>query len=303
MTPFQFVSRVKKGDIPAVSLFIGQESYNRRLCREALVKALKLEAEIHDSAETSLAAIIDDARALSLFASERLIILTGAETFLPRSLRGAAAAEEDDDEGGGSTGDESVLASYVKDPTPGVTLILEATRWDLEGEEKAKSERVRKFYSAIPDAVEFRKFDLAGARVELDRIAKAANLQIEPAAAEQLVEALAGDVARIAVEVEKLSLFGKPITAAELPALVPDARQSTIFALVAAIGRRDRAKSLEALDSLVREGEYLPLALTFHGTGREGRRAAHVLSGTKPFPAAGHAHVGRTRRTGDLHGD
>ena len=91
-------------------------------------------------------------------------------------------------------------------------------------------------------------------------------MKLDPAAAEALVEALAADVARIAVELEKLSLYGKPITADELPLLVPDARQSTIFALVNALGRRDRARSLETLDALVREGEYLPLALTFLAT-------------------------------------
>jgi DNA polymerase-3 subunit delta len=44
---------------------------------------------------------------------------------------------------------------------------------------------------------------------------------------------------------------------------VPDARSTTIFALVNALGRRDRALSLEILDTLTREGEYLPLALAF----------------------------------------
>src|SRR5207248_10517490 len=51
-----------------------------------------------------------------------------------------------------------------------------------------------------------------------------------------------------------------------LPLLVPDARQSTIFALVNALGRKDRARSLATLDALVRESEYLPLALTFLAT-------------------------------------
>ena len=67
-------------------------------------------------------------------------------------------------------------------------------------------------------------------------------------------------------KIEKLSLYGKPVTAEDLPLLVPDARQSTIFALVNALGRRDRARALETLDALVREGEYLPLALTFLAT-------------------------------------
>ena len=50
------------------------------------------------------------------------------------------------------------------------------------------------------------------------------------------------------------------------PALVPDAQAANIFALVAALGRGDRTKALEILDTLAREGEYMPLALTFLAT-------------------------------------
>ena len=114
--------------------------------------------------------------------------------------------------------------------------------------------------------MEFHRVSVDEARGELDRIARAAGVKLDPAAAEALVEALAADVGRIAIEIEKLSLYGKPITADDLPLLVPDARQSTIFALVNALGRRDRARSLDTLDALVREGEYLPLALTFLAT-------------------------------------
>jgi DNA polymerase-3 subunit delta len=266
MTPAQFLARVKRNEIPPLCLFLGQESYNRRRCREALASAIRgIEAEQYDAAETSLTAIIDDARALSLFASERLIFVTGAETVMPRSSRDEARDEEDEGGVSGSSTDD-ILEAYAKNPTPGVTLIFEATRWDFEGEDKAKTERVRKFFGAIPEVVEFRRFSPEDARQELDRIARAANLKLDPAAAETLVEALAADVARIAVEVEKLSLYGRPISAEDLTLLVPDARESTIFALVNALGRRDRVRALATLDSLVREGEYLPLALTFLAT-------------------------------------
>lgn len=265
MTPSQFVARVKRNGTPPVCLFLGQEGYNRRRCREALLAAAQgVEPEQHDLAEIPLAAVIDDARAMSLFASERLIFAVNAEMAMPRSSRAAAADE--DDEGFASGGDAQGLQAYVKSPTPGVTLILEATRWDLDGDDKAKSERARKFYGAVPDVVEFRRFSVDESRAELDRIARGANLKLDPAVAEALVEALGADMGRIAVEVEKLSLYGRPVTADDLPLLVPDARQSTIFALVSALGRKDRARSLETLDTLVREGEYLPLALTFLAT-------------------------------------
>ena len=92
MTPAQFLARVKRNEIPPVCLFLGQESYNRRRCREALVQGV--EPEQYDASETSLAAIIDDARAMSLFASERLIFVIGAEAAMPRSSR-----DDDDDDG------------------------------------------------------------------------------------------------------------------------------------------------------------------------------------------------------------
>jgi DNA polymerase-3 subunit delta len=268
MTPAQFLGRVKRNEIPPVVLFLGQEAYNRRKCCDALIAAANgVEPEQHDLSSTSLPAVIDDARSMSLFASERLMFVIGAETAVPRAARAAAAVDEDEEgEATGSSSTADALDAYVKNPTPGVTLVFEATRWDLDGEDKTKSERARKFYGAIPDVVEFRAFSSDEARMELDRIARAAGVRLDAAAAETLVEALASDVARIAVEIEKLSLYGKPVTVDDLALLVPDARQSTIFALVNALGRRDRIRALAALDALVREGEYLPLALSFLAT-------------------------------------
>src|SRR5580658_3856921 len=101
MTPAQFLARVKKNDIPPVILFLGQESYNRRRCHKALLAARAVESEQFDMAESSLAAVIDDARAMSLFASERLMIAKSAETAMPRTSRTTSvSAVSDDDEDG-----------------------------------------------------------------------------------------------------------------------------------------------------------------------------------------------------------
>jgi DNA polymerase-3 subunit delta len=56
------------------------------------------------------------------------------------------------------------------------------------------------------------------------------------------------------------------VTAEDIAELVPEARESTVFALVAALGRNDRAASLRILDTLIRQSEYLPLALSFLAT-------------------------------------
>jgi DNA polymerase-3 subunit delta len=147
-------------------------------------------------------------------------------------------------------------------------LVFEAIRYDFEGDDKRKQERVRKFYGAIPEAVELRKFPVQDARQEAEALARSAGFRMDPAALDLLVEALGADVARIAVEIEKLALYAgdRPVGVEDIAALVPDARATTIFALVSALGRRDRARALEILDTLTREGEYLPLALAFLST-------------------------------------
>jgi DNA polymerase-3 subunit delta len=266
MTPAQLIARVKKNATPPAVLLLGPEGYERRRIKDALASQYPVDAVAqHDLAETELAAALDDARSLSLFASERLIWIVNAEAALPRGR--AAAAEEDDGEGG-PAGDSSLLGQYMANPTPGVVLVIEAIRFDFEGEDKRKQDRVRKFYGAIPDVVELRRYSSQDALREAESLIRTAGFRIHPDALDLLVEALGADIARIAVEIDKLALFagGREVTSDDIAALVPDARASNIFALVNAMGRRDRARSLEILDTLAREGEYLPLALAFLST-------------------------------------
>lgn len=271
MTPAQFLARMKRGDVAPAYLFLGSEAYERRRAREALLSAvLGSERESgfiqHDLASVPLAAVIDDARAMTLFASRRVITAVNGEAVLPRGRAAADAGEEGE---AVSRGGEDLLAAYMRSPTPGVVLVVEATRWNFEGEDKKKLERVRKFFAAVPEVVEFKRHSAEDARAEAQSLARQAKLRIEPSALELLVESLGNDMARIATEIEKLALYAggdRPVTVDDISALVPDARATTIFALVAALGRRDRAGALGFLDTLSREGEYLPLALAFLGT-------------------------------------
>ncbi len=263
MTPAQFLARIAKRTLPPAALLLGPEAYERRRIKEALVAAVPADAVMqHDLTEQSLVEVVDDARALSLFASERLIWVTNAEAALPK---GRAAEESDEGESGGASSGAGPLAAYLKDPSPGVTLIFEAMRFDFEGDDKRKQDRVRKFYSPIQEVVELRRYGPREARQETDALARAAGFRLEAAAADLLVEALGADIARISVEIEKLALYAgtRVVGVDDIGVLVPDARSTTIFALVGALGRRDRARSLEILDTLAREGEYLPLALAF----------------------------------------
>jgi DNA polymerase-3 subunit delta len=269
MTPDQFLARMKKGAIAPAYLFLGTEAYGRDRCREALVSATLApedrEAGLaqYDLRESALPDVVEDARSLSLFASKRVILVANAEMALPKMK--SAEEEEEDTESPGPGGAQS-LDDYMKDPTPGVVLLFEATRFDFEGEEKRRLDRVRKFYASVAEAVELRRYSLDEARQEAQDLATRAGLSIERTSLDLLVEALGADMARIAIEIEKLRLYGKPIGDEEIGTLVPEARATTIFALVSALGRRDRRRSLQILDTLTRDGEYLPLALSFLST-------------------------------------
>jgi DNA polymerase III subunit delta len=263
MTAPQLIARFKKGGPPPAVLLLGPEAYDRRRLKEALTASFP-EGSVtqHDLLELTLAEVLDDARSLSLFSSERLIWIVNAEGVLPK---GRALS---DDEGDGSAGDSAPLSAYLKDPTPGVALVFEASRFDFEGDDKRKLDRVRKFYGAIPDVIELRRYASHEARRETEALAARAGFRLNDDALDLLVEALGADIARIAVEIEKLSLYAgnRTVTADDIGALVPDARATTIFALVNAVGRRDRVRALEILDTLARDDVYLPLALVFLST-------------------------------------
>lgn len=268
MTPDQFLAKLKKDGPEPAYLFLGPEAFERDRCRRALMEAA-LPMDLREDGFTRLeldqiplAAAVDDASSMSLFASQRLIWLASAEAAVPRA-RGSSSEDEE------GASDASALTAYLSQPTPGTVLVVDCSRYDFDGEDKTKLERVHKFFAAVPAVVEFRTYSPEAARSLAQRLAKELRLQLGLAELALLIEITGGDAARLSIEIEKLSLYvgmDHKVTAADITALVAHAHSSTIFALVAALGRGDRARALEVLDTLVREGEYMPLALTFLAT-------------------------------------
>jgi len=268
VTPGQLLNQLKTQAPATAYLFLGPESYGRDQCRQALIaKVLPAEERIEgvtraDLDEVTLAQVLDDARSLSLFTRERLIWVANADAVLPRGR--SSAADSEDDEGGLSPAHN--LAAYMKNPMPGTVIVFDAPGATFDRDGKSKLDRLLKFFAPVTAQVEFRPFDHSEAMRLARELSAQAGLSIGGAELELLVESLDNEAARIAVEIEKLRLFdtgGRPITADDLMLLIPDARVSNIFNLVEALGRKDRTAALETLENLVREGEYLPLALSF----------------------------------------
>ena len=132
MTADQFLVRAKRKEIAPAVLLIGPESYGRDRCRHAVVGAMLAPEEMdsgltrHDLAETSLVEVVDDARALSLFAANRVIVAHNAEAALPKGrVKDAEESGESSNEGA------AALARYLQDPSPGVVIVFEAARFEF----------------------------------------------------------------------------------------------------------------------------------------------------------------------------
>lgn len=263
MTPAEFISELKEGPPAPVYLFLGSEAYRRTICRQRLVEKVLSEEEREAGLsrlsldEHPLVEVIDDARSMSLFAPNRLIWASSAEAALPR---GKVTAKD-------NPGAEA-LAAYVRDPSPAVVLVIEASRFEYQGEGKTKIDRIQKFFGAIPSRshVIFAPYTPAEARRLAGNLVRKGGLKIGQEELDLLCEAVGHDAARISVELEKLRLYAgetAEITASDISDMVPSARATTIFQLVGALSQGNRRAALEQLDTLVRAGEYLPLALSF----------------------------------------
>jgi DNA polymerase III subunit delta len=262
MKPKALLTQLDKTRPAAGYLFLGNELFYRDRCRQALIRAALGEASDNSDAliefdlkEQPFEKLLDEARTFSLFASQRLIIGSNAEAALPRRV----TTRGDSPEG-------AALAAYFKDPTPGVTILLECRRYGWnDREEKDKLERVAKFYAAVPQTVELAPLSAAEALALSQRAAKHYNLDVAPDLLAELVEMLGNDMARLSSDLEKLALYlggGRAVTRQDLEVLIPEARQSGVFELTDALARKDRPGALQLVDTLAKTGEYWPLQLS-----------------------------------------
>jgi len=261
MTPQAFLRSLKPSRPPAGVLLLGSEGYYRDRCREALKQAAAAGGEEpggelieFDLSEQPLSALVDEARALSLFSSARLIVGRNAEAALPR---GAAARAAEPPAG---------LKDYFRQPPPAVVVLLEATRYNWnDRDEKSKIDRVARFFQAVPSVVELKGFSAQEAVAETAALAKQHKLKMEPQVVAELVETLGNDMRRLASEVEKLSVYAGEdgaVTSADIEMLIPEARQSGLFELSGALAKKDAGRALSIVDALAHSGAYWPMQIT-----------------------------------------
>ncbi len=260
MKPGALIQYFRKGGRPAEGyLFLGAEPFYRKRCRAAIRKAVLGEhgdqtavVEI-DLKDQPLNALVEEARTLSLFSAERLVIGRNAEQALPKA--GGQASQTA----------KGLLQGYFADPVPGTVLLLEATRYDSqERDERDRLARVGKFYEAVPVRIDLQALTVNEAQFVAEVLARRMGISISQQVRTELVDMLGADAFRIENELEKLASYagdGREVTQEDLEALVPEARESGVFEFSQALANRDRSRALDLLDRMSKGGMYWPMQL------------------------------------------
>ena len=252
----RFVSEVQKRKLAAGYVFIGDEAFFRRQCREAVLQHLipkdMREFSFYDMDLDAIEIfdVLDRARTPSLMSPFQVFFVRGV-----KALYGRGKHDEE----------FAALEQYFKNPNPDAMIVFiadhvsipaDVRRMDMQ--DKERYERIRETLGEYCTIIEF-------ARVEESEAVKWAiehgageDVKLEQDAAREMVDALGGDMMMIASELEKLTLYvgeKKRITLGDVETMVLAAKQRTLYELTDAISAKDRPKALEVLDAILSTGD------------------------------------------------
>lgn len=233
----QLVTSAESGRIPDVSVIVGAERFFIERAVAALRRATVgdegrgFNDEIFDGKNATGSRVLEAARTLPMLARRRFVLVRDID------LMAAAELER--------------FGAYLDAPCDSACVVLTAEK--LDGRSRfAKRAKELGFWA---DAPPLRAGDMrAFVASEADR----RQLKLRPDALGALVDAIGNDLAGIDDALERLSLYvgkGEPITVDAVDACVSHVRVETIWALVDAVGARNRRAALEASGSLLADGE------------------------------------------------
>jgi DNA polymerase-3 subunit delta len=252
----RFVSEVEARKLRPAYLFVGDEVFFRKRCREAILQHL-VPADLRDFslfdfdlAETDLAEILDRARTPSLMAPFQVFFVRGV-----KSLFGRASNDEK----------LSAIEQYCKNPNPDAVLIFVADHISIPADarridmtDRERYERIRETMGQYCAIVELARVEESEAVRWIGEYGAARDVKIDGDAARELVDSLGGDMMMISNELEKLMLYvgeKKRITLGDVETMVLAAKQRSLYQLTDAISSKDRVRALEMLESMLNTGD------------------------------------------------
>jgi DNA polymerase III subunit delta len=252
----RFLSDVEARKLRSAYVFVGDETFFRKRCREAILEHL-VPADLRDFslfefdlAETDLTEILDRARTPSLMAPFQVFFVKGVKTLYGRG-----------------SNDEKLAAieAYCKDPNPDALVIFVADHISIPADarrmemtDRDRYQRIRETLGEYCGIVELSRVEEGEAVRWLTEFCATREIKIDPDAARELVDALGGDMMMIAGELEKLLLYvgeKKRITLGDVETMVLAAKQRSLYELTDAISAKQSARALEMLDAILSSGD------------------------------------------------
>jgi len=252
----RFVADVQARKLAPGYVFIGDEAFFRKRCRDAVLQTLipddvrELSVYDMDLSEVELQQVLDRARTPSLMAPFQVFFIRGVKNLYTRGKH--------DDE-------FAAIAYYFKNPNPDALVVFVADhvsipadvrRMDLQ--DKDRYERIRETLGEHCAVLEFARVDEGDAVKWAVETSNTDGVKLESDAARELVDSLGGDMMMVANELEKLTLFvgdKKRITLGDVETMVLAAKQRSFYELTDAISARDRARALTVLDAILNTGD------------------------------------------------
>jgi DNA polymerase-3 subunit delta len=253
-----FVSAVKSHKLQPVYVFVGDEAFFRKQCRNALLQHLvpdslrEFSVYEEDLSESELTDILDRARTPSLMAPFQVFFVRGVKNLYGRGTHDAAF---------------KAIKDYVEHPNPDAVVIFIADHISIPADvrrmdmtDKDRYERIRETlgHDCGCAVLELARVDESDAVRWITATASAQSVKVDVDAARELVDALGGDMMMIANELEKLVLYvadRKHITLGDVEMMVLAAKQRSFYELTDAISAKDRVRALEVLQAILSSAE------------------------------------------------
>ncbi|MBV9183744.1 MAG: DNA polymerase III subunit delta, partial [Acidobacteria bacterium] len=201
----RFVSDVEARKLRPVYVFVGDEAFFQRRCRDAILRHLVPE-ELRDFSlfefdleEADLADVLDRARTPSLVAPFQIFFVRGV-----KSLFGRASNQEK----------LKAIEAYALDPNPQAVLIFVADHISIPADlrridlsDKERYQRIRESMGSYAAIVELGRVDEDDAVRWIEEYCRARGVKIEADATRELVDSLGKDMMLLSSELEKLILY------------------------------------------------------------------------------------------------
>src|SRR6202011_4956956 len=241
----RFVSEVEARKLRPAYVFVGDEVFFRKRCREAILKHL-VPTDLRDFSlfdfdlsETSLTEVLDRARTPSLMAPFQVFFVRGVKT-----LFGRGSNEEK----------IGAIEAYCKNPNPDALIVFVADHISIPADvrrmemaDRDRYQKIREDLGPFCGIVELSRVQEGEAVRWIGGYCATREVKIDADGARELVDALGADMMMVSNELEKLILYvgeKKKIALGDVETMVLAAKQRSLYELTEAISSKDRVRAL-----------------------------------------------------------